>query len=344
MFGVELPVLWFVLVAVLFAGYFLLEGFDFGVGMLLPILGREERKRKAMISTIGPVWDGNEVWLITAGGALFAAFPEWYATMFSGFYLPLFFILLALIVRVVGLEWRSKVQEERWRSLCDAGIIFGSWLPPVLWGIAVANLVRGVRIDENKQMATGFSDLLALLNPYALLGGLAFSALFVLHAVAFLRLKTTGTLREHIGAALPVSAGLTVLFCGSFAVWTQLAFGKNWTWIATGIALACVVASVLAALGNRDGWAFFTSSLAVLSTTVLLFGSLYPFLMPSTVEGGVSLDIWNSASNPYTLRIMTWSALVVTPLVIGYQTWTYWVFRKRISADPQALADSSAGY
>ena len=175
----DLITIWFVLLAVLWAGYLITEGFDFGVGMLLPVLDRapgdegpeREGRRRTMLTTIGPHWDGNEVWLLTAGGATFAAFPEWYATLFSGFYLPLFFILLALIVRVVGLEWRSKVQEERWRSLCDAGIIFGSWLPPVLWGIAMANLVRGVRIDENKQMATGFSDLLALLNPYALLGG-----------------------------------------------------------------------------------------------------------------------------------------------------------------------------
>lgn len=176
MFGIDLPSLWFVLVAVLFAGYFLLEGFDFGVGILLPFLGRTEARRKALLKTIGPVWDGNEVWLITAGGALFAAFPEWYATMFSGFYLPLFLILVALIVRIVGLEWRSKVHEDGWRKLCDVAIIFGSWLPPVLWGVAVSNIVRGVPVDAERQMSSSLSTLVGLLNPYALLGAAAFTA------------------------------------------------------------------------------------------------------------------------------------------------------------------------
>lgn len=337
MFGIDLPVLWFVLVAVLFAGYFLLEGFDFGVGILLPFLGRTEPRRKALLKTIGPVWDGNEVWLITAGGALFAAFPEWYATMFSGFYLPLFLILVALIVRIVGLEWRSKVHEDNWRKLCDTAIIFGSWLPPVLWGVAVANLVQGVPVDANRQMSSSFSALLGLLNPYALLGGAAFTSVFVLHAVAFLRLKTAGELREVVGKASAVASAAAVIFGGAFVVWTQLAWGKTWTWAAVAIILAGVLIAAATTLTGHDGWSFTASSLAVLAVTALLFGSLFPQLMPTTLADGVSLDIWNSSSNPYTLRIMTWAAVFITPLVIAYQGWTYWVFRKRIIAEPQHL-------
>nr|WP_120491850.1 cytochrome d ubiquinol oxidase subunit II [Corynebacterium lactis] len=334
MFGVDLPIIWFVLVAFLFAGYFLLEGFDFGVGMLLPFVGRDERRRKAMLGTIGPVWDGNEVWLITAGGALFAAFPEWYASMFSGFYLPLFLILLALIVRIVGLEWRSKVHEDSWRAWCDGAIVFGSWLPPILWGVAVANLIRGVPLGADKTMDSGFGTLIGLLNPYALLGGAAFAAVFALHAVAFLRLKTAGTLRDAVGRAMPIPA-VTALIAGSaFLLWTQLAHGKAWVWIPLVVAAAALALAVVAIAAGRDGLGFVASSVAVVAVTVVAFGSMYPFLMPSTLPGGVSLDIWNSSSNPYTLKIMTWAAIAVTPLVLAYQAWTYWSFRRRLTAEP----------
>ena len=337
MFGIDLPSLWFVLVAVLFAGYFLLEGFDFGVGILLPFLGRTEARRKALLKTIGPVWDGNEVWLITAGGALFAAFPEWYATMFSGFYLPLFLILVALIVRIVGLEWRSKVHEDGWRKLCDVAIIFGSWLPPVLWGVAVSNIVRGVPVDAERQMSSSLSTLVGLLNPYALLGAAAFTALFVLHAVAFLRLKTAGELRTIVGKVSTVASASTVLLDGAFVLWTQWAFGKPWTWVLAVVILAGVVLAALTTMTGHDGISFTASSIAVLAVTGLLFGSLFPQLMPTTLANGVTLDIWNSSSNPYTLRIMTWAAMFITPLVIAYQGWTYWVFRKRIVAEPQQV-------
>ncbi|MDO5030686.1 MAG: cytochrome d ubiquinol oxidase subunit II [Corynebacterium sp.] len=333
MFGVELPVLWFVLIAFLFAGYFLLEGFDFGVGMLLPFLGRDEPRRKAMLGTIGPVWDGNEVWLITAGGALFAAFPEWYASMFSGFYLPLFLILVALIVRVVGLEWRHKVNEERWRVWCDRAIILGSWLPPILWGVAVANLVRGVPLTADKTLDSGLGTLVGLLNPYALIGGIAFAAVFALHAVTFLRLKTAGKLRDEVGKAARIPALTAVIFGGAFLIWTQLSFGKPWLWAIVVIAVAGLTVAISATVSDRDGIAFTATAIAVVAITVTVFGAMYPYLMPTTLADGVSLDIWNSASNPYTLKIMTWSALAITPLVIAYQAWTYWVFRKRLMAE-----------
>lgn len=334
MFGLDLPVLWFILVAFLFAGYFLLEGFDFGVGILLPILGRDARRRKAMLSTIGPVWDGNEVWLITAGGALFAAFPEWYATMFSGFYLPLFLILLALIVRIVGLEWRKKVDDPRWHRWCDAAIIVGSWLPPVLWGVAVANLVRGVPLDADHVMQSGLGSLFGLLNPYGLLGGAALTAVFVLHGLTFLRLKTAGELRDSAAGVLAPVAGAAVVLGAAFVLWTQIAHGKPWTWAVAVLALAGVLAGVGFVLRGRDGLAFTATSVAIVAVTALIFGAMFPWLMPTTLADGAGLDVWNAASNPYTLKIMTWAALFTAPVVVAYQAWTYWVFRKRITADP----------
>ncbi|WP_448852869.1 cytochrome d ubiquinol oxidase subunit II [Corynebacterium sp. 335C] len=336
--SLDLPVIWFVLVAVLFAGYFLLEGFDFGVGMLLPILGRDEARRSAMLKTIGPVWDGNEVWLITAGGALSAAFPAWYATMFSGFYLPLFLILLALIARAVALEWRAKVDGDRWRRWCDRGIVAGSWLPPVLWGVAVANLVRGVPVDAGGRMATGLRELAGLLGPYALLGGAGLTALFLLHGLTFLRLKTAGVLRDEAARLLPWTAGAAVVLGGGFVLWTQLAHGKPWTWAVTEVAVVGVAAGAALLAAGRDGLAFTATAAAVLAVTALAFGAMFPNVMPTSLPDGMSLDIRNASSGAYTLTIMTWAAIAVTPVVVGYQAWTYWVFRRRVTAEPVPAA------
>ncbi|MGA9872257.1 MAG: cytochrome d ubiquinol oxidase subunit II, partial [Rhodococcus sp. (in: high G+C Gram-positive bacteria)] len=242
-----LPEIWFVAIAVLFTGYFVLEGFDFGVGMLMPIIGRDgsaavgERRRRAVLNTIGPVWDGNEVWLITAGGALFAAFPEWYATLFSGFYLPLLLILVALILRICAIEWRGKIDDPVWRRRCDLGIGIGSWVPAVLWGVAFANIVSGVAIDENKKVTAGFFDLL---GPYALLGGAATAVVFALHGAVFIALKTSGDVHEDAARmALQLSVP-AVIVGGGFALWTQLAYGKEWTWIVVGVAAASLLAVV----------------------------------------------------------------------------------------------------
>ncbi|MFG1783357.1 cytochrome d ubiquinol oxidase subunit II [Rhodococcus oryzae] len=319
---------WFILIAVLFVGYFVLEGFDFGVGMLFPVLGRTDTRRRVMLNTIGPVWDGNEVWLITAGGALFAAFPDWYATLFSGFYLPLLLILVALILRICAIEWRGKIDDPTWRSRCDIGIMIGSWVPAVLWGVAFANIVRGVAIDENKKVVSGFFDLL---NPYALLGGATTAIVFALHGAVFLALKTSGEVRED---AVKLAARLsipTVVVAGAFVLWTQLSFGKGWTWILVAVAAAALVGVVALTAAAREGWAFVLTTVAVVATVVLLFGSLYPNLMPSTIDEAYNLTIYNASSSPYTLKVMTWAAVFMTPVVIGYQAWTYWVFRQRIS-------------
>ncbi|MGN0097382.1 MAG: cytochrome d ubiquinol oxidase subunit II [Corynebacterium sp.] len=335
MSSLDLPVLWFILITVLFAGYFLLEGFDFGVGMLLPVVGRNsDSLLSGVVRTIGPVWDGNEVWLITAGGALFAAFPGWYATMFSGFYLPLFLILMALILRAVALEWRGKVDTLRWRRWCDATVAVSSWLPPILWGMAFANLVRGVPVDADQKMSSDLSTLLGLLNPYALLGAAAFTCLFLLHGLSFLRLKTTGVLRERAGRiTLPAGASAAVTAV-AFVLWTQLSHGKPWTWVATSLAAVGVVVAVIAMVTHRDRTAFAATAVTVLGVVVLLFGSLYPWLMPTTLADGTGLDIRNASSADYTLTVMTWATLFIVPLILLYQGWTYWVFRKRIAADP----------
>lgn len=324
----DLNTLWFILIAVLFAGYFLLEGFDFGVGMILPFLKRKERD--AALKAIGPVWDGNEVWLITAGGALFAAFPEWYATLFSGFYLPLFLILIGLILRGVAIEWRGKVDTQTWRDRCDIGIGIGSWVPALLWGVAFANILRGVPVDANKQIDSGFSALLGLLNPYGLLGGLAFIVLFFAHGAIFLGLKAEEPLRSRAHGLGKVALAASIVVVGGFGLWTQLSYGKPATWAALVIAALGLILGLVAVLANRDGWAFTATSFTVLGVSALAFGALFPALMPSTLNPEWGLDIYNAASSHYTLIVMTWAAAFLTPVVVAYQGWTYWVFRKRV--------------
>ena len=331
----SLPEVWFLLIAFFFVGYFVLEGFDFGVGMLMPLLGRHpdpetgEKRRRAVLNTIGPVWDGNEVWLITAGGALFAAFPEWYATLFSGFYLPLLLILVALILRICAIEWRGKIDDPVWRRRCDIGIGIGSWVPAVLWGVAFANIVRGVAIDANKKVTAGFFDLI---NPYAVLGGVTMAAVFALHGAVFIALKTSGDVHED---AVKMAVRLSVpaaLIGGAFALWTQLAYGKTWTWVLVAVAAVALLLVVALTAKVREGWAFVFTCIAIVAVVVLLFASLFPNVMPSSTDAAFDLTIANASSSPYTLTVMTWAAAFAAPVVIGYQEWTYWVFRQRISS------------
>ncbi|MEV4122772.1 cytochrome d ubiquinol oxidase subunit II [Micromonospora sp. NPDC049645] len=323
----ELTTIWFLLVAVLFTGYFILEGFDFGVGMLLPVLGRDDRERRVLINTIGPVWDGNEVWLITAGGAMFAAFPEWYATLFSGFYLPLLLILLALIARGVAFEYRHKRPEASWKRRWDTAIVVGSLLPAILWGVAFANILRGVPLDADHEYVGGLLDLL---NPYALLGGATTLALFLTHGAVFLALKTTGDIRERAGAlAVRLGAGAAVLLVG-FLTWTlTIRSGTAAVVLAVGAALA-LLGALAAARVRLEGWAFTGTAVAIGLTVATLFAALFPNVLPSTLDAAGTLTASNAASTPYTLKIMTWVAVIFTPVVLGYQGWTYWVFRKRI--------------
>ena len=326
----ELTDFWFILIAVLWTGYFFLEGFDFGVGMLLHPLSRDDEDRRVMINTIGPVWDGNEVWLLTAGGATFAAFPEWYATLFSGFYLPLFVILIALIVRGVAFEYRGKVDSDRWRHRWDLAIAFGSWVPAVLWGVAFGNIVAGVPIDASATYTGNFGTLL---NPFALLGGITTAALFAMHGSVFLALKTTGDVRRRAHrAALPIGA-VAIVAGGTFLIWNQVARGAGWTWVPVLVAAGCLVGALVADRFGREGWAFAATGVAIAAAVVALFGSLYPDVMPSSTDPAFSLTVESASSTAYTLKVMTWVALIMTPVVLAYQAWTYWVFRKRIGRE-----------
>ncbi len=334
----ELTTFWFILIAVLWTGYFFLEGFDFGVGMLLHPLGTTDADRRVMINTIGPVWDGNEVWLLTAGGAMFAAFPYWYATLFSGFYLPLLLILLALIFRGVAFEYRGKVDSARWRSRWDLAIAVGSWLPAVLWGVAFANIVRGVPINAEGDF-TG--TLFTLLNPFGLLGGVVTATLFLLHGANFLSLKTLGDVRERAHRVAEIAGPVAVVGGGTFLIWNQLARGKGWTWIPVLAAAGALVVGIVAERRNREGVAFTATGVAIAMAVVSLFGSLYPNVMPSTTDAAFSLTVTNASSTDYTLKVMTIVALVMTPVVLVYQGWTYWVFRKRIGTQHLPVASRS---
>jgi cytochrome d ubiquinol oxidase subunit II len=324
---VELTTVWFLLIALLWVGYLVLEGFDFGVGMLLPVLGRDDAERRVLINTIGPVWDGNEVWLLVAGGATFAAFPEWYATLFSGFYLPLLLILAGLIVRGVAFEYRGRVGAERWKRSWDAAIVVGSFLPALLWGVAFANIVAGVPIDADHEF-TG--SLLTLLNPYGLLGGLTTLLLFLLHGALFLGLRTRDDVRERAIALAARLSVPTLAVAGAFAIWTQLAHGKGWTWVPVAVAAAALAGAVRAARLRLEGVGFALTCLVIVAAVVLLFGSLFPDVMPSSTDPAFSLTVDNASSTAYTLTVMTWVAVVLTPFVVGYQAWTYWVFRRRL--------------
>ncbi|HEY0891257.1 MAG TPA: cytochrome d ubiquinol oxidase subunit II [Nocardioides sp.] len=328
----ELTTVWFCLIAVLWIGYFTLEGFDFGVGMLMPVLGRDDRERRAVINTIGPVWDGNEVWLLTAGGATFAAFPEWYATLFSGFYLPLLLILLALIVRGLAFEYRHQRPEASWKGWWDRAIIVGSFVPALLWGVAFANLVRGVPIEEGPTGNPEYvGSLFTLLNPFGLLGGLVTLTLFLTHGAVFLALKTDGEIRVRARALAwrigPVAAVLALVFL----VWTQTLTGNGWSLLVfVGAALA-LLGGLGATYAGREGWAFLGTFVAIGLAVAGLFVALFPDVMPSSTDPAWSLTATNAAATPYTLTIMTWVAAVFAPVVVGYQAWTYWVFRKRIA-------------
>ncbi|WP_055525135.1 cytochrome d ubiquinol oxidase subunit II [Streptomyces graminilatus] len=332
----QLHDVWFVLIAVLWIGYFFLEGFDFGVGVLTKLLARDRAEKRVLINTIGPVWDGNEVWLLTAGGATFAAFPEWYATLFSGFYLPLLLILVCLIVRGVAFEYRVKRPEENWQRNWETAIFWTSLLPAFMWGVAFANIVRGVKINADFNYV---GDLADLLNPYALLGGLVTLSLFTFHGTVFVGLKTVGDIRER-ARKLAVRVGLvTAVVALVFLGWTQADKGDGSSLAAAVVAVLALVAALGAARKGREGWAFAFSGVTIVAAVAMLFLTLFPNVMPSSLNPAWNLTVTNASSSPYTLRIMTWCAGIATPLVLLYQGWTYWVFRKRIGT--QHLAEAA---
>jgi cytochrome d ubiquinol oxidase subunit II len=333
---VNLQILWFILLAVLWSGYFVLEGFDFGVGMLLPFVPRNEKDREVMLDTIGPVWDGNEVWLVVAGGATFAAFPDWYASMFSGFYLALLLILVLLIGRVVSFEWRSKSDNPRWRANWLAANVAGSAGVPFIWGVAFANLLHGVPLNSSHDYTGNLADLF---NAYTVYTGIAFVLLFAFHGAIFLTLRTTGELYERTGRAARLLALPAVAVVGGFAIWTvAVAVDRNdkGVWPPVLPAAATIVALLLAAVfvyARRSGWAFGATAVGIVLTMATFFTSLYPRVMVSSPDFGNSLTVSNAASAHYTLVVVTIVALVLVPIVVLYQAWTYYVFRARLGGE-----------
>ncbi len=327
----DLNILWFILITVLFVGFFFLEGFDFGVGILLPFLGKNDTERRVIINTIGPHWDGNEVWLITAGGAMFAAFPNWYATLFSGFFLALFLLLFAIIIRGISFEFRSSDSSPRWRSTFDWMIFTGSLLSAILWGVAMTNIVKGVPIDAKMQYVGTF---FTLLNPYAIVGGLTTLFVFMFHGTLFLSLKTTGEMAKRASKAAQtiglVAIPVVLLMAGLTYFQTDLFdnLGAGITLLVSGVTL--VIAYVLIR-SNKAGWAFIVNGVTILLFTVALFWGLFPRVMVSSLNPQWSLTIYNASSSPYTLKIMTVIALTMVPIVLLYQGWTYWVFRQRVT-------------
>jgi cytochrome d ubiquinol oxidase subunit II len=328
----NLNTLWFALIGVLWIGFFFLEGFDFGVGILLPFLGRDDTDRRVMINTIGPLWDGNEVWLLVAGGATFAAFPNWYATMFSGFYLALFLLLVALIFRGVAFEFRAKHDTRAWKRSWDTAIFLGSLIPALLFGVAFANILHGVPIGPDQEYAGGFFDLL---NPYALVAGLTMVALFSLHGAVFLTLKTGGDIHDRarvMARRLTWPAGALVFVFLAWTYWNaEQADNKG---LVPGVVPITAIVAVLAVgwllREKLDGWAFVATGLSIVLITATIFLNLYPRVMVSSTRAAYDLTIWNASSTAKTLSVMTIVAAIFTPLVLGYQGWTYYVFRKRI--------------
>ena len=322
-----LEIAWFVVIAFFWLGYLFLEGFDFGVGMLLPILARDNTERRVMVNTIGPVWDGNEVWLIVAGGAMFAAFPGWYASLFSAAYLPLLLLLLALIGRGVAFEYRGKVDSDRWRRTWDRVIMIGSWVVPLGVGLIIATTVLGLPLDaEGNRVGSAF----AAFRWDTLLGAVAIAAFSITHGAAFLALKTSGDLRERARKLALRALPLAMVPIVAFLTVVQWREGTLWTLLAFGVAAVAAVVAWFRLRADRDGQAFAALGVMIAAAAVVLFGSLFPNVLPSTLDAANDLSIAGTASSPYTLTVMTWVAVFGAPAVLIYQGWTYWVFRKRI--------------
>ena len=319
---------WFIVIAVLWTGFFILEGFDFGVGMLHSLVGRDEAGRRAAINTIGPLWDGNEVWLIVAGASMFAAFPGWYATMFSALYLALVLLLAALIVRGVAFEYRGKRDAVRWRHTWDVLLSVGSLLAPLLIGVALGDLLHGLPINSSQNYTGSFWTLL---QPYGLFTGVTLVLICLLHGATFLSLKTTDNMRERAGLALRI-APVTAVAVLAFVSWTHAIAGKGA--LLNPIELLAVLAAFAAVwlvYDHREGFAFAATTVTIASCIVAIFVDLYPNVMVSSTSPAYNLTVHNTASGAYSLKAMTVVVVIFLPLVLAYQTWTYYVFRRRLS-------------
>ncbi len=332
----SLAELWFILIAVLWAGYFVLEGFDFGVGMLLPFLPKDEKERGMMFESIGPVWDGNEVWLVVAGGATFAAFPGWYASMFSGFYLALLLVLVFLIIRVVSFEWRAKSKSPRWRAVWLAANSIGSFGAALVWGVGLSALLYGTPLDSSGDYTGTFWDLF---NAYTVFAGLTVVVYFAFHGAVFLTLRATGDLCERALKAARMLALPATALAAAFMIWTVVvAVDRNDKNVFPPVlpavlGIAAAVLAVAFVLQGRTGRAFVSTALGAILLVATLFTSLYPRVMVSSPDFGNSLTVSNASSAHYTLVVMTVVALLTLPVVLLYQAWTYHVFRHRVTGD-----------
>jgi cytochrome bd ubiquinol oxidase subunit II len=329
-----LQTLWFLLIGVLWVGYFILEGFDFGVGMLLRGLGRDQTDKRMIIHTIGPVWDGNEVWLLTAGGATFAAFPGWYASLFSGFYLALFLILAALIVRGVSFEFWGKDDSPRWRATWEWTAVIGSFLAALLWGVGWADIAHGVPMNASHNVTASLWDLL---HPYALLGGLTTLSLFLTHGAIFLTLRTRGEIVARARAMAQRASIVTVVLMAGFVLWTALdqdtGGGKLSAQAIAVVAVALAAAVPFQIAREHDGRGFALSGGAIALLFASLFVWLFPNALPSTTTHANDLTLVAASSTHYTQTVMTVVAVIFVPIVLLYQGWTYWVFRHRLGRD-----------
>jgi len=331
----DFQLIWFVLIAVLFVGYFFLEGFDFGVGILLPFIAKDDVDRRVVLNTIGPFWDGNEVWLITAGGAMFAAFPHWYASLFSGFYIPFLIMLLALIFRASGFEFRSKMPHSWWRKAADLFIFTGSIVPAFLWGVAFTNIVMGLPIGPDMNFTV---NLLDILNPYALFGGFVVVLMFMLHGALFLCLRTTGEIRnrvEKLAGFLWWPVATTAILFAMLGYWLTIIFGNEGFTISLLplLALIIFISSYVLIRLKFFKFAFAGIAMTIVLGTIIMFYGMFPNVLPSSIDTTYSLTVYNSSSSPLTLRIMSIVALIFIPIILVYQGWSYRVFSTRISRD-----------
>ncbi|MER1996596.1 MAG: cytochrome d ubiquinol oxidase subunit II [Arthrobacter sp.] len=324
----ELTTFWFIVIAFLWVGYLFLEGFDLGVGMLMKLFARNEKERRVLLNTIGPVWDGNEVWLITAGAMTFAAFPYWYAALFSALYLPLTLVLLGLILRAVSIEYRGKHDSDRWRSRWDWAMALGSFVSAFGVGAALALTSTGLPLNENGDRVGG---AFAWLTPWAVLGGLAVVGFALVHACAFLMLKTDGEIRARARRAVVRWLPLGVLPLAVWAIGVQFTSGELMSLIPLAVAVVALVVAWLMAFRGREALSFASLGVFLLFGAVSIFAAMYPVVLPSTLDAAWNLTIENASSSPYTLKVMTWVSVFGLPIVLLYQGWTYWVFRKRVT-------------
>ncbi len=342
----DLETFWFALIVVLWAGYFALEGFDFGVGMLLPVVARNDDERSLMLRSIGPVWDGNEVWLVVAGGATFAAFPTWYATMFSGFYIALLLVLVFLIVRVVSFEWRSKSEHPGWRAFWTWCNTIGSAGAALVWGVGLSCLLYGTPIDADGHYAGTFWDLF---NPYTVFAGVTVVVLFACHGAIFLSLRTTGDVVERARGTARRLAVPAAALGAAFAVWTvAVAMDRNDKdplppAIPAAVVIAALALSVVFVLVGRWGAAFTMTLVGIVGLVTTLFVSLYPRVMVSSPDFGNSITVDGAASSHYALKVMSVAAVIFLPIVLLYQGWTYYVFRQRVTGPPEPTTDEAVG-